>query len=206
MNPRMQTIKQQTRSVYQDRARDFDKERSRSLMEKPWLDRFMCGLPKGGNILDLGCGSGEPIAAYLIQQGFRLIGVDYAAAMIDIAKQRFPGHIWMVQDLRQPVEGQKFDGVISWNGLFHLSPEEQRQALPMLAQSVESGGNLMLTIGDREGEVTGTVAGAKVYHASLEPTEYQTALSQAGFSEIEFQAQDPKCGFHSVLLAKNKQA
>ncbi len=175
-------------------------------MEKSWLDRFLADLPESGNILDLGCGSGEPIAAYLIQQGFKLVGVDYAAAMIEIAERRFPDHTWLVQDLQQPIDGRKFNGVISWNGFFHLSPDEQRKALPMLANSVEAGGNMMLTIGDVPGEVTGTVAGEKVYHASLDPTEYHTVLSQTGFSEIEFQAQDPECGYHSILLAKNKQA
>ena len=86
MSDHMQTLKTQTQSVYQNRARQFDQERSRSLMEKTWLDRFLNGLPAGGSVLDLGCGCGEPIGAYLIDRGFNLVGVDYAPAMIDLAR------------------------------------------------------------------------------------------------------------------------
>ena len=202
----MQLIKQQTQSVYQNRARDFDQERSRSLMEKSWLDSFLIDLPRGGSILDLGCGSGEPIGAHLIQQGFALTGIDYASAMIDIARERFPGQNWLVHDLREPVPGGPFDGVVSWNGFFHLSPDEQVLALPTIAAQVKIGGNLMLTVGHEMGEVTGTVAGETVYHASLAPEQYHAALSEVGFSDIHFQAQDPECGYHSVVLAKNKLA
>lgn len=206
MSDHMQTLKTQTQSVYQNRARQFDQERSRSLMEKTWLDRFLNGLPAGGSVLDLGCGCGEPIGAYLIDRGFNLVGVDYAPAMIDLARQRFPDQKWLVHDMRQPVDAPPFDGVLSWNGFFHLSPDEQIQTLPLVAASVKTGGNFMLTVGHNHGEVTGTVAGETVYHASLDPAHYRTLMSEAGFRGIQFQAQDPECGYHSVLLATNRQS
>ena len=205
MNHSLDSIRRQTRSVYQNRARTFDGERSRSMMEKPWLDRFLAGLPRGGTILDLGCGSGEPIAAALIQQGFSIVGVDYASNMIELARQRFPKQTWLVKDMRQPVDSGPFDGVLSWNGFFHLTPEEQIETLPKLANSVKAGGNLMLTTGHHHGEVTGKVAGEEVYHASLDPEHYRQLLAQAGFGDIHFTPQDPECGYHSILLARDRQ-
>jgi SAM-dependent methyltransferase len=56
--------------LYEQHAELFDRERGRSLFERGWLDRFAALLPPGGTILDIGCGSGEPIAAYLIGHGF----------------------------------------------------------------------------------------------------------------------------------------
>jgi cyclopropane fatty-acyl-phospholipid synthase-like methyltransferase len=44
--------------------------------ESAWLDRFSTLLSQGASILDIGCGSGEPIARYLIDRGFAVDGVD----------------------------------------------------------------------------------------------------------------------------------
>jgi SAM-dependent methyltransferase len=32
--------------------------------EKPWHDRFIAALPAGASVLDLGCGSGVPVARH----------------------------------------------------------------------------------------------------------------------------------------------
>ena len=60
--------------LYDRHARAFDQERGRTLFERPWLDRFLTLLPPGGTILDIGCGMGEPIARYLIEQGYAATG------------------------------------------------------------------------------------------------------------------------------------
>ncbi len=55
--------------LYERHARAFDRDRGKSLFEKPWLDRFLDLVPEGGSVLDIGCGSGEPIARHLIEPG-----------------------------------------------------------------------------------------------------------------------------------------
>jgi ubiquinone/menaquinone biosynthesis C-methylase UbiE len=44
-------------------AREWDEARGRNLFERGWLDRFTALLPPGGSVLDIGCGSGEPMRA-----------------------------------------------------------------------------------------------------------------------------------------------
>jgi hypothetical protein len=52
--------------LYQRNAQDWIESRARSgLFEKTWLDRFRALLPPAAPILDIGCGSAEPMAAYL---------------------------------------------------------------------------------------------------------------------------------------------
>jgi len=41
-------------------------------MEAEWLDRFCKLLPSSPVVLDLGCGTGEPIAGYLVGKGCAL--------------------------------------------------------------------------------------------------------------------------------------
>jgi SAM-dependent methyltransferase len=52
--------------LYERHAHDYVADRRRVLWnERAWLDRFTALLPRSAAILDIGCGSGEPIAQYL---------------------------------------------------------------------------------------------------------------------------------------------
>lgn len=73
--------------LYQENALAWDGERGRNLIERAWLERFAALLPPGGRVLDLGCGSGDPIARWLIGHGFALTGVDMSSALIAICRR-----------------------------------------------------------------------------------------------------------------------
>lgn len=62
-------------SIYQQHADTFSRERSQSLFEKPWLDKFIDQVGHQGRILDIGCGTGQPIAEYFIHKGFKITGI-----------------------------------------------------------------------------------------------------------------------------------
>jgi len=46
-------------------------------------------VPVDGMVLDVGCGTGEPIARYLMDTGRRVFGVDSSPSMIGICHARF---------------------------------------------------------------------------------------------------------------------
>ena len=190
--------------VYESNAKEFDEQRSKQLFERTWLDKFTSLLEKNSHILDVGCGSGEPIAKYLIELGMRIVGVDYSKGMIELAKKRYPEHNWIVGDMCELNLSEKFDALISWNAFFHLTHEEQRKVIPLFAKSLRPNGLLMLTIGHDEGEVYGAVNGKSVYHSSLSIEEYQNILVKYNIEIIEFKLNDPTCQGHSILLAKLK--
>lgn len=201
----LETARARTRDIYNRAAQGYDAHRAKILFERDWLDRFLANLPRSPKILDVGCGTGDPIARYLIEQGCILTGIDFAAGMLTLAQQRFPDHRWIEADMRSLHLDETFDGVLSWDASFHLTADEQRDAIPLLAKHASPGGALMCTIGPDEGEVTGTAEGERVYHASLAPSEYRSILSGLGFSDITFGLEDPDCNFHSIALATNKK-
>ncbi|MDA7423708.1 class I SAM-dependent DNA methyltransferase [Thalassococcus lentus] len=198
------TLPEQTRAVYERNATGYDRRRNRALFEAQWLRRFVRDLVPGASVLDLGCGSGEPIAAWLIGEGFRLTGFDYSDAMLDIARSRWPEGDWRQGDMRVLELPERFDGIIGWNSFFHLTDDEQRACLPRLAAHLNPGGVLMVTVGPSAGEVTGTVEGEVVYHASLSPAEYAQRLEACGMRVTGFLADDPDCAGHSVLMASKE--
>ena len=67
-----------------------------------------------------------------------------------------------------------------------------------------AGGAILLTVGSGEGEVTGTVAGETVYHASLSPEEYEQTLKDHGFQSIIFKSEDSDCQGRSVLIGSKR--
>ena len=190
-----------TRDVYERRAAAYDAQRSRALFEARWLARFAACLPAGGEVLDLGCGAGEPIARWFIAEGFALTGVDFSNAMLEIARSRWPDGDWRQADMRSLDLGKTFDGIVAWDSFFHLTPAEQTHTIGLMAQHLKPGGSLLLTVGPNAGEVSGTVGGDPVYHASLSPAGYATCLEENGMILTGFLSEDPETDRHSVLMA-----
>ena len=186
----MDKIYANTQSVYERRAKHFDATRVRDGREQKWLEMFVETVPAGGSILDLGCGTGEPIASWLIKRGFRVTGIDYSEPMLAMARERFPGETWAHGDMRDLQVSGPFNGIISWHGSFHLTADEQRALIKKLAQLLDARGSLMLTTGPAAGEATGTVGGETVYHASLAPEAYRDLLEREGFTEIHHHTDD----------------
>ena len=159
-------------SLYERHADQYDRDRSRALTEKAWLDHFLALARPGGTILDIGCGMAEPIARYLLEAGFAVVGID------------------------------RFDGLLAWDSFFHLAMADQRAMFPRFAAHALPGAPLLFTSGPSRGEAIGSYCGEPLYHASLDPQEYEALLSANGFSVVAHVAEDAQCGNHTVWLTR----
>lgn len=77
-------------------------------------------------MLDIGCGSGLPIARELTSRGFEVTGVDGTPTMLAMFQRNLPTSPAHLCDMRQLDVGQRFEGLLAWDSFFHLSPEDQR--------------------------------------------------------------------------------
>lgn len=188
--------------LYERHHRAWDAARGDRLSEKGWIDRFLALLPPGAEILDLGCGSGRPVAAYLVGLGFRVTGVDSSPGMIGLAAQRLPQGHWLVGDMRRIALSAAFDGLLAWDSLFHLTAEDQRTTFPILAAHARPGAALLFNSGPDAGEAIGKWQGEPLYHASLSPDDYRAALAASGFAVIDHSVEDPECGGRTIWLAR----
>lgn len=188
--------------LYQKYAREWVALRGEWLFEKVWLDRMLAMLPDQANVLDLGCGSGKPIATYLIEQGCAITGVDSSELMLQMARANFPEQTWLQADMRQLNLEQKFDVILAWDSFFHLTEDDQRQMFAQFARHAKLGTVLMFTSGPAQGEAIGELFGQALYHASLAPEEYHHLLVQYGFQVLKMVAEDPECTGHTIWLAR----
>jgi SAM-dependent methyltransferase len=188
--------------LYERHAKTWDEARGRCLFEKPWLDRLLTLLPRKASILDIGCGSAEPIARFFIEQDYEVTGADSSPSLIDICLRRFPMQRWIVADMRELRLNACFDGIIAWDSFFHLCPDDQRRMFPVFRMHAAPNAALMFTSGPSCGEVLGEFAGEPLYHGSLDGVEYRELLDHNGFSVVSHVVEDPTCGHRTVWLAR----
>jgi SAM-dependent methyltransferase len=202
----MNSHSDQIRALYERHAYHYYADRSRDLtVEQGWLDRFVSLLPTNATILDIGCGHSEPIAQYLIEQGFDVGGVDSSPSLISLCRNRFPDREWLVADMRTLELGRTFGGLVAWDSLFHLCHEDQRRMFPIIKRHAAPGAALLFTSGPSHGESIGSYRGEPLYHASLSASEYSLLLRSNGFSVRAHVEEDPDCGLHTVWLAQAEQ-
>lgn len=174
--------------LYDEQAEGWIADRGRalggpgkSLDEVAALDRFVAALPVGARVLDVGCGSGWPMGASLLERGVRLTGLDASPRLIAHAGETLPAGEWIVGDMRTFDLGRVFDGIVVWHSLFHLTPTDQKTALKRILAHAAATSVLLLTEGGEAGISLGRWRGEPLYHASLGADGYRTILETAGF-------------------------
>jgi cyclopropane fatty-acyl-phospholipid synthase-like methyltransferase len=187
---------------YERHAHAFDKARSGQFNEKAWFDRFLIGVRRGGAILDLGCGAGEPVDRYLIDHGYPVTGLDISDKMVSLARIRFPRHQWMRHDMRKAELVGQFAGIVAWDSLFHLPHADQTAMIARIGGWLERDGNFLFNTGPAHGVAIGEQFDEALYHASLDPHEYQKALADAGLRVVAFSPEDAIAGGRTVWLVR----
>ena len=126
-----------TLEYYQHHADDFFNSTvnvdMRSLYT-PFLER----IPKGGRILDAGCGSGRDSKAFL-QQGYQVEAFDATAEMAKLASQQTG--LSVKQMTFSDVDAvNHYDGIWCCASLLHVSAAELPDAMAKLARALKPGG------------------------------------------------------------------
>jgi SAM-dependent methyltransferase len=188
---------------YERHALSWDADRrAASWTDKPFIERFLSLLSPGSTVLDLGCGGGSPVALHMAARGFRVTGVDSSPTLISLCQERMPDQDWIVADMRSLALGRRFGGILAWDSFFHLRHKDQETMFRIFAAHAAPAAVLMFNAGPGRGEVVGSYRGDPLYHASLEPSEYEALLADHGFELIEHSINDPAKGGRIFWLAR----
>lgn len=103
-------------------------------------------LPTGASIIDIGCGSGQPIAAALIDAGFDVAGVDAAPSLVAAFRENCPTAQVACEAAEQSdFFGREFDGAVAIGLMFLLPEKGQRELIRRAANAFRPGGRFLFT-------------------------------------------------------------
>jgi SAM-dependent methyltransferase len=141
-------------------------------------------LPRGAAVLDLGCGSGQPISQVLIDAGCALHGVDASPGLLAAFRARFPHAPAECNAAeRSDFFGRTFDGVIAWGLLFLLRPEDQTLVLRRVAPALNDGGQFLFTAPAQACTWADAMTGQT--SVALGADAYRQTLTAAGLTLID---------------------
>ncbi len=147
--------------------------------EQNCLDEVLAPLPAGATVLDLGCGTGRPLAAHVLARGHRVIGIDQSLALLRLARQRFPAQRWIAAALETSPLPAGCDAALCWDVLFHIERRWHEPILRRLHAALVPGARLMLTVGgSAQPPFTDTMFGREFFYDS-HPPDTAVALLQA---------------------------
>ncbi len=196
--------KQRVYEEYEKIHEWYNQSRTKTLFERDYLELVSQKFDLNASVLDLGCGTGEPIAKYFIDRGFKVTGIDASSKMLGYAQQRYPNHTWLLTDMRHCELNTTFNAIIAWDSFFHLPKQDQRDMFRIFAKHSKKNTRLLFTVGPRDGEVVSKMDGENFYHASLDASEYAALLLKNGFEMLLFNKEDPNCNEHTVCMAEYK--
>lgn len=172
---------------------------------KPWEWRFFAemadALPADAAVLDCGCGSGHLGLASLLARGHRVEGVDGSAAMLTLFARRYPAVPVRRIDMRDVAPGRRFDAIIGWDSLFHLSQADQALMIGRFGDWLRPRGRLLFTSGPEHGSVESEMFGTPFRYWSLDEAGYRDLLAAHGFVEIACCFDEPAGDRHRVWSA-----
>lgn len=128
------------------------------------------------HVLDLCCGQGF-LTKLLVENGGTIIGLDFSAAMLEVAKKSVSNAEFHCGDAaKMPFENNSFDSVACNFGLMHL-PDRQA-ALSEVTRVLKPGGKFVMStwVGPADSPAFGTVFGAIKSHADFSMAPEQPDL------------------------------
>ena len=139
------------------------------------------------SILDFGCGPGRDLRAFA-QRGHRVVGLEGAPALADMARAYGGCEVWQQDFLRLALPQAHFDGIFANASLFHVPRQELPRILRQLHATLKPGGVLFSSNprGDNQENINGERYGA--YHDLAAWRDY---LDAAGFRELEHYYRPP---------------
>lgn len=184
-------------------AEQWHAGRATFFRERPYIERMVQSLEHGAPILDLGCGTGAPIARHVVERGFRVTGVDQSRAMLKIAQRVVPAAAWVQADIRTVQFVAHFAAVVAWDSIFHIDRRDHASIFGNVYQWLRPGGRFLVSVGgSSDPGFTSEMFGQPFFYSGFAPEEARQLLETHGFHILLQEVDDPSSRGRVAILAQ----
>ncbi|HEV7700798.1 MAG TPA: class I SAM-dependent methyltransferase [Pyrinomonadaceae bacterium] len=180
-----------------------------------YVDEILKGVPPGAKVLDLGCGTGNPIAKHIVERGFRVVGYDQSNELLAIAKTVVPEGEFIHADMVDVEFEGTFAAAVAWDSIFHVERKHHAAIYTKIAASLDDGGRLLLSVGasdaasaedpNAEG-FTSQMFGQAFFYSGYATDVSRALLETAGFEIELWELDDPASHGHIAVIGRKTAA
>lgn len=155
-------------------------------------------LPAAGAVVDVGCGSGVPIAQVLIDEGFEVFGIDASPVLVAAFRRRFP-QAPCACEAAQDSEffHRRFDAAVSVGLLFLLAGADQRDVVRRVARSLRPGGRFLFSAPREACQWQDLLTGRR--SISLGADEYERLLQACGLQLVGYRVDEGENNYYDAV-------
>ncbi len=172
---------------------------------RTWLDPILQGLPRGAEVLDLGCGTGVP-AARILAGRFRVTGVDISDVQLRRARRLVPRARFVRADLAEvEFPPRTWGAVVALYSIIHVPREEHRPLFRKVARWLAPGGWFLAILGHSayEGKESGWLGSeAPMLWSLYDAATYRRWFGAEGFRLVREEFVPEVDGGHQLFLAR----
>jgi SAM-dependent methyltransferase len=147
-----------------------------------YLERLLELLPAKSDVLELGCGAGEPVTRRLAER-HRLVAVDVSSRQLELAARSAPGAQLLLADMLEVAFApDSFDAVVAFYSLTHVPRVHHADLLARIVEWVRPGGLVLMTMGatDDPGSVDDDWLGAPMYFSHFDSATNRALVQRSG--------------------------
>ncbi len=141
-------------------------------------------MPKGLDLLDLGCGTGQP-STKMLAGHFHVTGVDFSEEAIARAKKHITNACFLQKDITEiDFPTGSFDVITAFYSLFHVPRGQQPGVIQKMGEWLRPGGILIATMGIRSIKALYDYdwMGTQMYWSSFGTRKNLECFKEAGLS------------------------
>jgi 2-polyprenyl-3-methyl-5-hydroxy-6-metoxy-1,4-benzoquinol methylase len=181
----------------------------RSKVRDSWLTELIALLPRQARVLDLGCGSGLPVARELVARGFDVVGIDGSARQIEMARGNVAGAEFLQADTTEiELDPASFDAVTAFYSITHIPRGEHSLLLRRVAMWLKPGGIFVASMGSEElADRTEDWLGTPMFFSHYDADTNAALVRSAGFTveRTEVVAQDNEDASFLWIVARRPE-
>lgn len=167
------------------------------------LNDFCDLIPADARVLDVGCGTGIPIAKYLVERNYALVGIDLSLEMIAAARKNVPrAEFFRMNMIDLDLPTASFDGLVACYSLFHVPREQHRRIFELFRDVLKPSGCMLVSIGSSDWEGTEEYYGVEMYWSHYSPEQTAAIISDCGFRLIFNRKIETNGEVHNWVLAE----